>query len=150
MEYRQKSLPSKSSYFSKGKENLKVNFILFFFFVFCLLLGLHQRHMEVPSLGVQSEPQLLAYTTATATTDLSQVYDHSSRQCQILNILSKSRDRTHNVMVPSQICFCCSTRGTPKKVNFKIQLLRSSCCGSVIMNLTSIHEAVGSIPGLAQ
>ena len=43
--------------------------------------------MEVPRLGVKSELQLPAYTTATATQDLSQVYDlyHNSRQCQILN-----------------------------------------------------------------
>ena len=27
---------------------------------------------------------------------------------------------------------------------------RSSCCGSVEMNLTSIHEDTGSSPGLAQ
>ena len=26
----------------------------------------------------------------------------------------------------------------------------SSCCGSVEMNLTCVHEEVGSIPGLAQ
>ena len=26
----------------------------------------------------------------------------------------------------------------------------SSCCGSVETNLTSIHEDIGSIPGLAQ
>ena len=36
------------------------------FFVF---LGLHPRHMEVPRLGLKSELQLLAYTTATATPD---------------------------------------------------------------------------------
>ena len=43
--------------------------------------------MEVPSLGVQSEPQLLAYVTATATWDPSCVCDqqHSSQQCWILN-----------------------------------------------------------------
>ena len=29
-------------------------------------------------------------------------------------------------------------------------LFRSSCCGSAVMNLTSIHEDMGSIPGLAQ
>ena len=32
-------------------------------------LGLHSRHMEVPKLGVESELQLPAYTTATATSD---------------------------------------------------------------------------------
>ena len=30
-----------------------------------LFLGLHLQHMEVPSLGVNSELQLPAYTTAT-------------------------------------------------------------------------------------
>ena len=46
---------------------LKVLF-LFLFFVF---LGLHSWHMKVPRLGVKSELQLLAYTTTTATWDLS-------------------------------------------------------------------------------
>ena len=36
-----------------------------------LFLGPHLRHMEVPRLGVQSELQLPAYTTATATQDPS-------------------------------------------------------------------------------
>ena len=43
---------------------------LFFFF-----LGLHKWHMEVPRLGVKSELQLPAYTTATATLDLSCIWD---------------------------------------------------------------------------
>ena len=33
--------------------------------------GPHTRHMEVPRLGVEKELQLPAYTTATATRDLS-------------------------------------------------------------------------------
>ena len=37
---------------------------LFFFFFF---LGPHPKHMEVPGLGIKSELQLLAFTTATAT-----------------------------------------------------------------------------------
>ena len=55
-------------------------------------LGLHLQHMEVPRLGVQSELQLPAYTTATAMPDLSLVCDlhHSSWQCWILNPLSKA------------------------------------------------------------
>ena len=56
--------------------------------------GPHLRHMEVPRLGVESELQLQAYTTATATPDLSCVFDlhHSSQQSQILNPLSGARD----------------------------------------------------------
>ena len=56
--------------------------------------------MEVPRLGVQSELELLAYTTATATQDLSHICElhHSSRQCQILNPLREDRDRTRNLM----------------------------------------------------
>ena len=53
--------------------------------------GLHLRHMEVPRLRVESELQLLA----TAMQDLSHICDlhHSSWQRQILNPLSKARDR---------------------------------------------------------
>ena len=44
------------------------------------LLGVHPWHMEFPRLGVKSELQLPAYTTATATWDLSCVCNlyHSS------------------------------------------------------------------------
>ena len=66
--------------------------IVFFFFFF---LGPHLRHMGVPSLEVQ-QLQLLAYTTATATQDPSQLCNlyHSSQQCWILNPLSEARDQT--------------------------------------------------------
>ena len=52
--------------------------------------------MEVPRPGAELELQLLAYTTATATLDLSLVCDlHSSLQrCQILKPLSKARNQT--------------------------------------------------------
>ena len=61
--------------------------------------------MEIPRLEVELELQLLAYTTATATWDLSGVCDlhHSSQQCQILNQLSEARDQTHILMDPSQV-----------------------------------------------
>ena len=42
-----------------------------FFFLF--FLGPHLQHMEIPRLGVESELQLLATATATATTDLSHI-----------------------------------------------------------------------------
>ena len=71
--------------------------------------------MEVPRLGVQSEVQLPVYTTATATSDPSCIWNlhHSSRQHQILNPLSEARDQTHNFMVPSWIRFHHATKGTP-------------------------------------
>ena len=47
--------------------------------------------------------------------DLRRVHDlhHSSQQLWILNPLSKARDRTCNIMVPSQIHFRCATMRTP-------------------------------------
>ena len=53
--------------------------------------------MEVPRLGVQSELQLLAYMTATATWDPSHICDlrHGSWHHQILKPLSEARDQTH-------------------------------------------------------
>ena len=63
----------------------------------------HPWHMEVPRLGVESELQPLAYTTATATTDLSHVLRQSSQQHRILNLLSKARDRTCILTGPSRV-----------------------------------------------
>ena len=70
--------------------------------------------MEVPCLGVESEPQLLAYAIAEATPDPSHICNlhHSSWQCQILDPLSKARDLTHILMDTSRIHFHCTTRGT--------------------------------------
>ena len=84
------------------------------FYLFIYFLGLHPWHVEVPRLGVQSELQLQAYATATATPDLSRFFDlhHSSRQCRIFNPLINARDQTHNLVVPNQIHFCCTTTGT--------------------------------------
>jgi len=66
-------------------------FILFYFFRATVW------HTEVPRLGVESELQLPAYTMATVTWDPSHICDlhHSSQQRQILNPLSKARNRTH-------------------------------------------------------
>ena len=65
-------------------------------------------HTEVLRLGVESELQLLAYITATTTLDPSHGHDLycSSQQPQILNPLSKARDRTRILTVPSQVRFC--------------------------------------------
>ena len=78
-----------------------------FFFFFFVFLGQHPWHMEVPTLGVELEIQLPAYTTATATPDLSRVCNlhHRSWQCWILNPLSEARDWTCILMDTSQIHF---------------------------------------------
>ena len=77
----------------------------FLFLSFCLFLEPLSRHMEVPRPGIQSELKPPAYTRATATPDPSRVCDpnHSSRQRWIFNPLTKARDRTRNLMVPSRI-----------------------------------------------
>ena len=64
---------------------------IYVFFAFC---GCVCHIWKFPRLGVESELQLLAYATATATQDLSHVCNlhHSSQQYQILNPLSEARD----------------------------------------------------------
>ena len=76
-------------------------------FSFCFL-GPHLWHMEVLRLGVELELQLLVYTTATATPDPSLVCDlhHSSRQCPILNPLSRATYQNHILMGTSWVCYC--------------------------------------------
>ena len=73
-----------------------LDYRLLWFWFLSVFLGLHPPHMGVPRLGVQSELELLAYTTATAMQDPTRVCDlhHSSQQrCQrIFSPLSKVRD----------------------------------------------------------
>ena len=61
--------------------------------IILILVGLHPQYMEVSRPGVESELQLPAYTTATATWDLSHICDlpHSSQQRRILKPLSEVR-----------------------------------------------------------
>ena len=73
----------------------------------CLLFRAAPQHMEVPRLGIESELQLPAFTTATATQDLSHICDlhHSSWQRQILDPPREARDGTSILMHTSRICF---------------------------------------------
>ena len=78
------------------------------------------QHMEVPRLGVQSELQLPAYTTATAKWDLSHICDlhYRSQPCQILNPLSRARDWTQVLLDTSRVCYHCAMTGMPNFVLF--------------------------------
>ena len=80
-------------------------FVYLFIYLFCFLEP-NWGHMEVPRIGGQVELQLLDYTTTIATWDLSHACNlhHSSRQLQILNPLSKARDRTHILIDTSLTC----------------------------------------------
>ena len=87
---------------------------------FICFLGLHSWHLEVLRLRVELELQLPACATATATQDQSCICNlhHSSRQRLMPDPLSVARDRTCNLMDTSQICFCCTTTGTPVLILF--------------------------------
>ena len=95
-------------FLSKGNTVNSVSENPFYLFIYFVFLGLQLWLLEVPRLGVELELQLLAYAITTATPDPRCVCDlhHSSWQCQILDPLSKARDRTSGLMDTSQICFC--------------------------------------------
>ena len=72
--------------------------------------------MEVPSLGVESELQLLSYTSQPPQQwEPSHVCNlhHSSQQHWIPDPLIEARGGTHILMDSSQIHFRCATKGTP-------------------------------------
>ena len=66
-----------------------------------------------PGQGVESELQLLAYTTATATPDASRICDlhHGSWQGRILNPVSEARDQTRFLMDTSEVLNLLSHNG---------------------------------------
>ena len=103
--------------------------LVFFFFVFLPFLGLFPQHMEVPRLGVELELQPLAYATAMATRDLSRFckLHHSSWQHRILSPLSKARNGTHNLMVPSQNVNHWAMTGTPLLLVFLLYIYYMFC-----------------------
>ena len=70
--------------------------LLIIVLLFIFLFRAVPAHMEIPRRGVESELQLMAYTTATATPDPSCLCDlrRSSWQRRILYPLSKARDPT--------------------------------------------------------
>ena len=68
--------------------------------LFLVFLGSHLWHMEVPRLGVKSEPQLLAYATTTATPVEA---TSSTQQRWIPNPLSRARDGTRILMDTSWV-----------------------------------------------
>ena len=108
------NLTIKEQKFQELQERLKMVFIYLFIYLF---LGSHPQHMEVLSLGVQTELQLPDYITATAAPDPSHIcgLHHSSQQCGIRNALSRARDQTLIFTDTSSVHFCCATMETASK-----------------------------------
>ena len=90
------------------------SFFFFFFPFFCL-----SRAAPVAYGGSQARRLIRAVAASlhlshsNARSEPRCNLHHSSQQCQILNPPNKARDRTSNLMVPSQIRFRCPTVGTP-------------------------------------
>ena len=99
--------------------------LFFFFWSFLSFEPAEPTHMEVPRLGVQLELLPLAYARGTETPDPSCVckLHHSSQQRRTLNPLSRVRDQTLNLMVPSQIHFRCP------KMELLVEVLKIGCIG---------------------
>ena len=119
---------------------------------FLVLLGLHPLHMEVSSLVVESELQLLAYTTDTSTPDLSHVCHlhqahgntrsltlwarpgiepaSSQKLCQVLSPLSQGRN-SQNIYW-SKLPSSCQPAPSPL-----IHLIKSFYCSSQKSRISS-------------
>ena len=93
-----------------GYQELTHNFLTllaFFFFLYLLFRATFEAYGGSQARG------LIKGTAAGLHHSHRHARYHRSWQCRILNLLSKARDRTHNLMVPSQIRFHCATMGTP-------------------------------------
>ena len=111
-------------------------------YLFIVFLGPHLQHMEVPRLGVKSELQLPADTTATAVLDLSRVCDphHSSQQHRILNPLSEARDRTLTPVDTSGVRNPLPQQGLPVPIYLilmSLYLNRHTCLVAPIIGSTA-------------
>ena len=72
--------------------------------------------MEVPRLQVESELQLLAYTTATAMPDLSCIFKLHHSSPQILSPLGKARDQICILVDTSWVSNLMSHNGNSQRI----------------------------------
>ena len=106
------------SYFLKrldgNKPSVKTRSILTYLDFF-LFLGPHPWHMAVPRLGVTSELQVPAYTTATAISDLSHICNlyHSSQHTRSPPGIKPGSSR-----MPVRFISAAATMGTPNLTYF--------------------------------
>ena len=92
---------------------------LSFFLPFCLFRAAPAAHGGSQARGwIGAVATDLHHSHSKARSELFLQPTQSSRQCWILNPLSKARDWTHNLMDSGQICFCSATTGTPLRTSF--------------------------------
>ena len=107
--------------------NILFYFILFYFILFyCLFRAATMAYGGSQARGlIRAIAASLRHSHSHARSEPSRVCNlhHRSWQCEILNPLSKPRDRTQNFMVSSQIRFRCARMRTPLQGIFK------GCCG---------------------
>ena len=78
------------------------------FFCYCCsysFLGPQLWHVEIPRLGIELELQLLAFATDTEMWDRAASATYTTRQCCILNPLSKARNQTCIFMDTGWVCY---------------------------------------------
>ena len=119
--------------------------LLGFWWVFFCFSGPHPRHMEVPRLGAELEPQLLAYATATAMWDPSDPSIHTTAH-------SNTGSPTHWArpgIKPESSCIPVgftnnrgSSKGTPFLVCFCLGAMPTACRGSWARGCT--HTTAGT------
>ena len=111
--------------------------IVFMYYLFnvCMYVCMYLLFRATPvaygssRLGLESEPQLLAYATATAMQVSSHVWGihHSSGQCWFPHPQSEARDWTCILMDTSWIPLGCATMGNPEILCFLNKSLPFSC-----------------------
>ena len=99
------SVISDQTQFSVLNSRLSLLFSSYFFCLFIFSRAVH-GHMEIPrlQLPIGAVAASLHHGHSNMGSKLHLRPTYSSRQGQILNPLSKARDQTHNLMVPSWIC----------------------------------------------
>ena len=101
---------------------LFIYLFIYFLSLFFYFLRPHLWHTEVPRLGIESEPQLPAYITATVTQDPSCACNlHRNRR--ILNPLSEAKDQTCLLMDISQVRNPLSHNGNSQNNYLKTRFL---------------------------
>ena len=100
--------------------------------------------MEVPRLGVKSELQLLAYTTATAMWDPRCICNlhRSSWQHWILNSLCEARDRTHILMDTNQVRIPMSHNRNSPITYFMLGLFLRKFCLLYLLWMESFYKYI--------